>query len=577
VIPARNRALGVLLLLAAFSSLPGAAETRVVDGVKVTIDSPWTGCKAGGYLPLFFTLANAEKGRKCVITVESRTTEGVVSRSVRTVSLAPREVKRVSLLHLPCGEIFGVKTRISVGEAVEETFISVSAFSSGHRTFLFVCRTWPPYYGVFESVFQRKGTDTLLRVSKVSPGLLSEGWISYAGVDAVFVDGAVFPSVPPERMTDLRHWVEMGGILVFYNAERIDRRSFHRLFPQSPFLSAGEAARAGERMHGKILLLRGFPAGEGEWRALKETHFFAAASISERHDVLSCPVPGIGLIPARGFFAAVLLFSIVVGPVNLFYLRRKKRETLLLVTVPAIALASGVAMYVYSFLSEGVSVKAVVASVTFLDRRTNTAYTDTGFSVYNAAFSAGDLHLSRDDCLLVSPSSREKLLLRDGGEDMVYSGIVPQRKLVFLRTLSVGAARERVELSREGETPVVRNGLSTAIEYIFLSVSGAFYACRDVPPGGRKRLVPVSKEISWRALVEYMKGKKKTSLDFMRKTGMFINSWLAVLKRTAPEGYFIGVMKENPFMNPALKEYAAVAELHVVCGPLEPGKGGPDV
>ena len=64
-------------------------------------------------------------------------------------------------------------------------------------------------------------------------------------------------------------------------------------------------------------------------------------------------VPGIGRAPVGSFLILIAVFVIVIGPVNYFLLRRKRRLYLLLVTVPLGAALVTLALFAYALISDG--------------------------------------------------------------------------------------------------------------------------------------------------------------------------------------------------------------------------------
>ena len=72
-------------------------------------------------------------------------------------------------------------------------------------------------------------------------------------------------------------------------------------------------------------------------------------------------------VPVYGFMVLITVFAIVIGPVNYFYLRRKRLLWLLLVTVPATALVTSVLLVGYSVAAHGFSIRSRIRSLTVLD------------------------------------------------------------------------------------------------------------------------------------------------------------------------------------------------------------------
>ncbi len=80
------------------------------------------------------------------------------------------------------------------------------------------------------------------------------------------------------------------------------------------------------------------------------------------------PMPKVGLPPITMFQVLITLFVILIGPVNYFYFKQKKKMNWLLLTVPAGALAITVLLLAYTLLKDGIGVRAWPQSYTVLDQ-----------------------------------------------------------------------------------------------------------------------------------------------------------------------------------------------------------------
>lgn len=80
-------------------------------------------------------------------------------------------------------------------------------------------------------------------------------------------------------------------------------------------------------------------------------------------------IADIGRAPVMSFLALITLFAVVIGPVNYFFLQRRGRLYLLLVTVPAGALVVTGGLFLYATFADGLGVRARVRSFTDIDQR----------------------------------------------------------------------------------------------------------------------------------------------------------------------------------------------------------------
>jgi hypothetical protein len=102
-------------------------------------------------------------------------------------------------------------------------------------------------------------------------------------------------------------------------------------------------------------------------------------------------VPGIGRAPVGSFLILIAAFVVVIGPVNYFLLRRKRRLYLLLVTVPLGAALVTAALFAYALISDGLGVRVRVRSFTEIDQRAGRAVAWSRQSYYAGLAPSGGL------------------------------------------------------------------------------------------------------------------------------------------------------------------------------------------
>ena len=128
----------------------------------------------------------------------------------------------------------------------------------------------------------------------------------------------------------------------------------------------------------------------------------------ERWQPFSAPVPGTETVPVKTFVFLALAFAIVVGPLNLWWVRRRNARHLFLITTPLLSFVTCVVLIVASLLADGVSIKRDAVQVCYLDHRTQQAIRWTGCT-YFAAFARSQIDLD--------PQAKIRVLDRDD-----YSG-----------------------------------------------------------------------------------------------------------------------------------------------------------
>ncbi|MBN2021406.1 MAG: hypothetical protein JW809_01310 [Pirellulales bacterium] len=105
-------------------------------------------------------------------------------------------------------------------------------------------------------------------------------------------------------------------------------------------------------------------------------------------------VPGVGLAPVVEFQVLITLFVLLIGPVNYWLLRRKKRLHLMVLSVPASALVVTGLLFAYALLSDGLSTRVRARTLTLLDQRRDEAVTWARLSYYAGLAPSGGLTFS---------------------------------------------------------------------------------------------------------------------------------------------------------------------------------------
>ena len=97
-------------------------------------------------------------------------------------------------------------------------------------------------------------------------------------------------------------------------------------------------------------------------------------------------------IPVRGIVIIMLAFVIIIGPVNIIYLNRRKRRIWMLWTIPAISFATTLLVFAYSLLREGITPDTRIAGLTVMDQTSHRAATIGGTAFYCPLTPSGGLH-----------------------------------------------------------------------------------------------------------------------------------------------------------------------------------------
>ena len=331
----------------------------------------------------------------------------------------------------------------------------------------------------------------LLR-AETEPAAWSEHWLAYTRFDAVILRDSDLATLPPAARDALTRYAEAGGTVAIFG--HADPPATWRTF--------------------EIPNLRRFHVGFGYWlnvnapdtrsltsdqrRLLIDTANYSQIPWRAEHDAATAnkdwPVVEDQGVPLRGLVAILLVFVILIGPVNVYVLSRRNRRIWLLWTIPAISAVTCLLVFGYSFISEGFTPSVRLEGVTLLDQNTHRA-TTLGRTAFYAPLTPGDgLRFSYDT--EVTPFIN-KSGAPGSGRDLDFSqtqnlrsGWITARVPTHFLLRKSETRRERldVEFAPDG-TPTVVNGLGAEILTLTLAdPKGRVWTGEKLAAGQKTRL-----------------------------------------------------------------------------------------
>src|SRR5262245_288542 len=248
----------------------------------------------------------------------------------------------------------------------------------------------------------------------------------------------------------------------------------------------------------------------------------------------------------------MLMFVVVIGPINLIWLARRRKKIWMLWTVPAIALVTCLAITGFALLGEGVSATSRVEAFTILDESSRRAFS-IGWIAFYAPLTPGDgLRFSYDTELTpVTPDRRV------GGGDRTIdlssdqhldSGWITARVPVYFTFRKNETRRERLTFRRsEKDSISVVNGLGADIRELWVAGrDGKMYSAKGLRAGAETKL-----SLTSLALVENKDGLR----DLF--TG---GDWTGGIKlverypqRYLAPGCYLAAFDASPFVEEGLK------------------------
>lgn len=510
----------VLMLCGSATSMHAAGEFRTfdVESLRVTLDSEWASPTAAGYLPVRFDITNlgedrlieiAGNGTRVIRSGRAGYSQGNLSvrRSIRLT----RGARVRFTMAIPTGgqnefmrfqlreagrtlQTFGTSSTFGMfgGPWIGISDLPALLVASGPPYAKFAS-SWPrpqPVPGgprtsgipVTPSGASRPPLDLVLE-----PARLPTSWLGYTSVQAVAIGPHGWDSLDAAQRSAVLTWTAAGGTLLFVDG------ALETLFPdarQRPALAP--ATSKANYLFGHIHLrdsavidAEGFdatlqaiqPAAGDPWR-LPMHRVPGSGSTGARGFRL--PIPGVNEVPARAYLGILIVFSLLIGPVNHIMLRRRRQQSLIVATTPLIALIFIVLLTGYVVAVEGFGVRARAATFTLLDETSNQAATHANVSMYAAGLApSGGMRFSRDVAVFptdVTGMVRSGDLHLDVSEAQRFSGgLLDARTPSNFETIEVRSARERLTFRRDGSQLSVANGLGGTISKLRYRRGDTFY------------------------------------------------------------------------------------------------------
>lgn len=280
--------------------------------------------------------------------------------------------------------------------------------------------------------------------------------------------------------------------------------------------------------------------------------------------------------PVRGLFLLMLLFVVVIGPVNYLLVARRKRKIWLWWTVPAIGVVASLGVFGYAMLAEGWRGYARTEVMTILDESGRRA-TTIGLTAFYAPLTPSDgLRFSYDT--EVSPQLPEiNSYYRSGRggssraidwtEDQhLTSGWIAARVPAHFIVRKSEPRRERLSVRRAGNEITIVNGLGAEIKQLWWAErDGRVYSAENVQAGANVSL----------KLTEL---RTRGEVADLREA--FRSSWKDQIKQYPEKpldaleaGCYLAVLDSSPFLEEGLRGSVSRKTLALVYGIQAIGQG----
>jgi hypothetical protein len=585
---------GLVLLIFCAVAAPAAREHRTVEveSLRVTIDSDWVPRTAPGYVPVRFDITNLGEARVIEIVgtgIRSfKASAGAQSSLRQLVRLDPNARVRLTVPVPVFGNSETIRFELREGNRLLERFSytslqsavafpdasalivadPVSAFGKFAPTLV---RTMRPGMHVVRSgsatmTFSTgpgagpgsrgPGLDVILE-----PSRLPASWLGFASLRTVAIGPTEWAQLSDGQKNALLNWTACGGDLLLFDGA-IDALP--------PGVRGEPTANPDHVVVGRYFLGR-IHVLTSEAIAKADLMGALAATVAYRDPLWALPansapdwgaieargfrvtIPGVEGVPARTYFAFLVLFSLIAGPASYWYLRRKGRLVLLVLTAPVIAATFIVLLTGYAMAGEGFRVQGRAVTFTVLDQVRKQAVTRASVSLYapGLAPNAG-LRFSRDAAVFPigvdGGGTREPLVLDLTDAQVFTEGVLQPRAPTNFEQALIRSARERLTFSRSGGAASVTNGLDASVLALRYREGDTFYVIDGpLPSGGQQAMTMASSGSPW-------------------PSGLPIPAKFLPLIEHQPPGSYLAVLDRSPFWEPGTSGVIERGSVHIVLG-----------
>ena len=432
--------------------------------------------------------------------------------------------------------------------------------------------------------------------AEVEPAEWSEHWLSYTPFDAVLLPQSDFARMSEATRTALWRYTESGGRLVVLGQIEVPETWRGRQSSNVPGITHHRVG-FGECLQFNIATVEALTTAQiTRLKALllQSSGFSSSDVVGSQNLNGIFPVVERADLPVRGMTFLMLLFILIVGPVNLLVLRAMKRRIWFLWTIPVISAITCLIVLIYSLFSEGVTPSTRTEAVTLLDQSAKRA-TTSALAAFYCPLTPGDgLRFSAETEVtpLLSAESRRNGDSREvdwsNGQHLTRGWVNARVPTHFVIRKSE-PRRERLQLERAADgTLTVVNGLGANVKTLWLAdAQGRLHEATAIAAGAKSTLIATGEiiargplpdlskfvhdpinQISSRSL-EDLKPRLRPDVYFAElETGQWLKSFQPQL--WLRPGVYFAELEGSPFVESALPGATKSRASSLVIGLLEP-------
>jgi hypothetical protein len=407
-------------------------------------------------------------------------------------------------------------------------------------------------------------------MSAAPPLNWSRHWLGYTSFDAVAMTAEQLRTAPLEVQSAIWQYTECGGTLLVigpcklpesWQRSRADSKYFKMYYPGFGQCIVAEKYAINQWDPDAWREVTGaWTSGAKAWQQLRGT--------SQAHREFPV-VEDLG-IPVRALFLVMILFVVLIGPVNFYWLTQTRRRIWMLWTVPAISIATCAVLFGYMMLKEGWQGSLRADSVTFLDESSQRAAT-VGWTGYYSPVNVGGLLFSDDTELtphLVAErydrNTRPHTINWTNGQHLESGWMDAKVPIHFMVRRNEKRLERLLVRKRDDGALVVVNGLPADIKELRLAtLDGKIWQGRGIGAGAEAALQPTGNAVAPGREDALRKGFGDSWLQLSRDIEANMDAYLR------PGGYVAVIDGDTPFLEQGMQNPQTRKLRAVVCGILK--------
>lgn len=287
------------------------------------------------------------------------------------------------------------------------------------------------------------------------------------------------------------------------------------------------------------------------------------------------PIPGLSALPIGWLTAILVLFYLVMGPFQFTWLRRRKAPpSRLLITTPLLGLGFAAMLLVASLIAQGLGVKQAVSSVAWLDQQTHHVSVLAKRTVYSGSVFDTALRYDAGSAVAnLTPPNHGQAYQVDLDRQVLSGAFLPVRTPSAELLLRSTTARQRVAIEKEGGRLFAVSGFETDLfDFWYRDEGGDIFRAEGGVPAGERVALEASGVSNHRLSMGLLPLSANPFQGQALVESPSAPGWalLDQLPQGLPLRTYAALMDESPFLDDGGVPRDTVAARHLLVGVLEP-------